>query len=82
MLSQPFPATKGGQTTADVDDDDAVGYADSSSYMTVDFGFTHLPNAVTLASLNADSGVVQWGFGWLLIGLAGVSAYAWQRRTN
>ncbi len=80
VLSQPFPATKGGQTT--VDADDAVGHADSSSYMTVDFGFTHLPNAVTIASMNANGGAAQWGISWVIVAMVGLSAFLWRRRTS
>ncbi|HEY53885.1 MAG TPA: hypothetical protein G4N94_10550, partial [Caldilineae bacterium] len=57
VVSEIFPLIKGGQTPslAAADWGDAVGYADISSYMTVDFGFFKSgPNAVTLASMNAN----------------------------
>ena len=55
VTSKTFPLTKGGQpdSLANSDWGDAIGYADSSSYMTVDFGFTQDPtNAVSVQGIN------------------------------
>ena len=53
IVSQVFSATVGGQTTADTGD--PAGWNDNSSYMTIDFGFTSPPNAVTLRDLQATT---------------------------
>ena len=85
VISQPFAATKGGQTTADVDD--AIGYADSSSYMTVDFGFltdgdvrSGAPNAVRLTMFTGRGGGFLPGLSWMFFGLVGLGAFVWRRR--
>ena len=51
-VSQVFAVKPGGQTDT-TDADDAVGYADSSSFMTVDFGFLADPNAVSVQDMTA-----------------------------
>ena len=84
VVSDPFTLTKGGQNAsiAAADWGDAVGYADISSYMTVDFGFfQNGPNAVTLASMGVDSSPVQLGAVWLLLGMFGLGAFVWRRHT-
>ena len=81
VVSQPFAATKGGQTDT-ADTGDATGYADSSSYMTVDFGFTkNTVNAITLTSMKTDAPTVQWGMSLVVFGMVGLGAFAWRRRT-
>ncbi len=78
VVSEPFAATKGGQNTSDADD--PVGYADSSAYMTVDFGFTNQPNAVTLVSMRANRSVQMLGIGWGFIGVLGLAGLLYRRR--
>jgi len=83
VVSNPFPLTVGGQSAslAATDWGDAVGYADSSSYMTVDFGFFQSgPTAVTLASARAASTPAGPGVSLILFGLVGLGAFAWKRR--
>ncbi len=82
VISQPFAATKGGQSNTS-DSGDAVGYADSSSYMTVDFGFNKLnANAVTLTSMNTETQALLPGFGWTIFGMFGLGAFVWRRRSD
>lgn len=72
-VSQVFSATPGGQTdTSDVGD--PAGWADSSSYMTVDFGFLkQSSNAVSLRQMSADSASVPvWVFGILSMFVFGI----------
>jgi len=83
VVSNPFPLTVGGQNASLATNDwgDAVGYTDTSSYMTVDFGFFQSgPTAVTLASARAASTPAGPGVSLILFGLVGLGAFAWKRR--
>ena len=57
VVSQVFSATVGGQSdmTDTGDPADWDPEFDNSSYMTIDFGFTSPPNAVTLRDLQATT---------------------------
>ena len=55
VVSQVFSATVGGQSTSDTGDPADWTEFDNSSYMTIDFGFTSPPNAVTLRDLRATT---------------------------
>lgn len=80
VVSQPFSATKGGQSTTS-DSGDPTGYADSSSYMTVDFGFTTASfNAVSISSIKASGNNAPRGFGWGMVGIIGLGTFVWSRR--
>ena len=82
VVSQPFAATKGGQSNTS-DDGDPAGYADSSAYMTVDFGFTQANStAVSISNIHASGNGVQWGIGWMMIGLVGLGAFTWSRKKS
>ena len=81
VVSQPFRASKGGQSdsTAAADSGDPDGYADTSSYMTVDFGFIQDPNSLHLTTFNAHS-TSSWPLSWGAIALVGLALYGWRRR--
>jgi hypothetical protein len=84
VVSNPFVVTKGGQNASIATDDwgDAVGYADISSYMTVDFGFTPGPNAVTLTTMGGEDHTILWGLGMMFFGVVGgAGAFAWRRHS-
>jgi predicted RecA/RadA family phage recombinase len=58
-----------------------ANFPDDSAYMTIDFGLTQDPNAVTLSGMSASSGsALLWALGLLAIGLMGLGAFLWQRR--
>ena len=79
VISQPFAATVGGQTTTD--SGDPAGYDDNSSYMTVDFGFLKDdPTALTLQDMNAERGAIVWGWGLLIIILFSAVTIVWRQR--
>ena len=72
VVTQPFCATLQGSVANDQDDPN--GYADSSSYMSVDFGFHNSPNSVAVQAAQAEatrsSAVLRMLF--VLIALMGV----------
>ena len=86
IISHPFAATLNGQTTTD--SGDPAGHDDDSAYMTVDFGFLTqsdhdqmgTPTAVNLDDMSVSLNSYTWVLGMLLIGLAGLAAFLWQRR--
>jgi len=81
VVSQPLRASVGGQDPSiyATDTGDPEGYADSSAYMTVDFGFIKTPDAVHLTAVKASAGM-PWGLGVGFMGLLGLVGFAWRRR--
>ncbi len=87
VVSKPFSLTVGGQSAslATTDWGDAAGYTDTSSYMTVDFGFfQNGPTAVTLTAMHtrdmATGDAFLLGASMVLVGLMGLGAFAWRKR--
>ncbi len=87
VISQPFPATKDGQSNTS-DSGDPAGYSDASAYMTVDFGFLTQhdydnmasPTAVRLSGMSARDDSLPWILGLLTMTLVGVATFLLQRR--
>ncbi len=85
VVSKPFSLTKGGQPSnlATADWGDAVGYADTSSYMTVDFGFfTDPTNAIDMRNMEVDQTETNV---WILVAFMGIlilAAFIFHRQRN
>jgi hypothetical protein len=78
IISQVFHVAPGAQTNT-ADANDAVGYADASSYMTVDFGFLkESNNAVDIQSLNVTDDSHSWSLAVLLLLALGGGLGAWR----
>ncbi len=83
VVSKPFPLYKGAQSQSMTTTDwgDATGYADSSSYMTIDFGFIQASaNAVRLTDIDAHSSLKFSGVALLVLSAIGLGAFVYRRQ--
>jgi hypothetical protein len=79
IVTQVFAAAWNSGPTGE--EGNPANFPDDSAYMTIDFGLTQAPNAVTLSGMSASSSsTLLWALGLMAIGLMGLGAFLWQRR--